>query len=241
MEKNNFEKRINIWSNTLQNKADSLRNVFGIILVLSFIVFTSVFAFSKYNMKDISLVLLIMYNILGCVPYIEVAQIKNDDSFFTKRLTVLNWKNEIRKDGDYNVLSSNLSILNAVFPIVTVLCLIMFFVHKIFGEDYVHFNTILIFLLIQTPFNTALGLNPLGLSIMRQNISKHVTQNDLKKYLGKNNSSKFNSVSIKKTNTGTPLININNMKMSNLSDRNAPRNDSPRTFNRKSMLPRVQS
>lgn len=212
MEKNNFEKRINIWSNTLQNKSDSLRNFFGVALVLSLIVFTSIIAFSEYTMKDITIVLLLMYSVVGCVPYIEVAQVKNDDSFFTKRLTVLNWKDEIRKNGSYNVLSSNLNILNAVFPVITILCLIMFFVHKIFGEDYVNFNTVLIILLIQMPFNTALGLNPLGVSVMRQNISKHVTQNDLKKYLGKINSPNFSSISIRRINNGTPIVNINGMK-----------------------------
>ena len=212
MEKNNFEKRINIWSNTLQNKSDSLRNFFGVALVLSLIVFTSVIAFSEYTMKDISIILLLLYSVIGCVPYIEVAQVKNDDSFFTKRLTVLNWKDEIRKDGNYNVLSSNLLVLHAVFPLVTILCLFMFLVHKIFGETYVHFNTILILLLIQTPFNTALGLNPLGVSVIRQNISKHVTQNDLKRYIGKINSPNFSSISIKKINRGTPIVNINSMK-----------------------------
>ena len=223
MEKNNFEKRINVWSNTLQNKADSLRNFFGVTIVLSLIVFTSVIAFSKYTIKDITIVLLLLYSVIGCVPYIEVAQVKNDDSFFTKRLTVLNWKNEIRKNGDYNVLSSNLNILNSVFPVVTVICLVMFFVYKIFGEDYVNFNTILILLLIQTPFNPALGLNPLGVSLMRQNISKHVTQNDLKKYLGKINSPNFSSISIRKINKGTPIVNINDMKI------NRSRNSIPRS------------
>lgn len=226
MEKNNFEKRINIWSNTLQNKADSLRNFFGVALVLSLIVFTSVIAFSEYTMKDILLILLLLYSVIGCVPYIEVAQVKNDDSFFTKRLTILNWRNEIRKNGDYNVLSSNLHILNGVFPTVTVICLLMFFVHKIFGKDYVKFNTILIILLIQTPFNPALGLNPLGVSVMRQNISKHLTQNDLKKYLGKINSVNLSSISIRKMNRATPIVNINGMKKntSSITRSNIPRN-----------------
>jgi hypothetical protein len=234
MERTNFEKRINLWSNTLKNKSDSLRYIFGITTVVAMVVFTSVLAFSEYTLKDVTIVLLLLYSLIGCVPYIEVAQVKNDDSFFTKRLTFLNWKEEIRKNGEYNILSSNLNILNSVFPVVTITCFILFFAYKIFGENYVNSNTILIILLVQTPFNTALGLNPLGVSIMRQNISKHVTQNDLKKYLGVNNKkSNLFSIPIRKTNRGTPIVNIVNSKISSdiSKGRMNTRINSPRTMN----------
>ena len=221
----NFKKRIKLWSNTLQNKSDSLRYTFGVTLVLSLMIFTAVIAFSEYNMKDLTIVMLLIYSVIGCVPFIEVAQVKNDDSFFTKRLTILNWKNEIRKNGTYNILSSNLNILNSVFPVVTILCLVLFFVNKIFGDAYVNFNTILIILLIQTPFNTALGLNPLGVAVMRQNVSKHITQDDLKKYLGKNKTFDFDSISTPRNNGGTPILNIRMPRSTtkyNMSPRNRP-------------------
>lgn len=217
MERTNFEKRINMWSNTLKNKSDTLRDVSGFTLVIAMIVFTSVYAFSEYTFKDIPIMLLLVYSLIGCKPYIEVAQVKNDDSFFTKRLTVSNWKEEIKKNGEYNILSSNLNILSSVFPVVTVTSLVLFFAYKIFGENYVNSNTILLILIIQTPFNTALGLNPLGLSIMRQNVSKHITQNDLKKYLGgANKRADFSSIPIRKINKGTPIVNINNIQKSSI-------------------------
>ena len=176
-----------MWSNTLNNKYNELHYTFGVTLVIACIVLPSIFAFAEYSMKDLAVVVLLLYSLLGCVPYIEVAQVKNEDSFFTKRLTVLNWKTEIKKNGEYNVLSSNIGVLNAVFPVVTIISFLLFFANKILGEAYVNSNTVLMILLIQTPFNSAFGLNPLGVAITRQNISKHVTQDDLKEFLGNGN------------------------------------------------------
>lgn len=186
---NNFDKRIRIWQNTLNNKQKVLQNIFGIILVMAFLVFIAVFTFSSYKVKDAMLVSLIFYSVIGCYPYIEVAKLKNDgNSFFPRRLTISNWKNEIKKNEKYDILSSNTHILNSVFPVLAILSIIMFFIYKIFGEDYVTYKTVLILLLIQVPFNSVFGLNPLGVSLARQSVSKHISQNDLKRYLNRNSS-----------------------------------------------------
>lgn len=202
-----------MWSNTLNNKDDELTRTYGFTIVLSVLVFASVVAFSEYFVKDVPIVILLVISVLGCSPYIEIAQVKNNASFFKKRLTLSNWKYEI-KSGEYDVLSSNLNLLNVIFPVTTTLCLVLFFVHKIFGDEYVNFNTILILLLIQIPFNTFFGWNPLATTIMRQHVSKHVSQADLQKYLAKNNQDRSTSF-VAKLNTpfnATPLQNIMSIK-----------------------------
>jgi hypothetical protein len=185
--KNDFRKKVNIWSNTLHNKTDTLLNAFGITLLLGIIVFLSVFAFSEFTLDDILIVFLLLFNLTGCIPFIEVARIKNEKSIFKKTLNISNWKNEIKKNGQYDILSSNLNIVQSIFPLFTSISFIMFFIYKIMGEKYVTYNTVLILLIMQAPFNNSFGYNPLGIAISQQNVSKHITQDDIKKYLSKNN------------------------------------------------------
>ena len=178
-------KKVEMWVNTLQKKTDSLRNALGVTAIIGILSLIAVLAFSHYEVRDVIILVLLLYSLIGCVPYVEVAKVKTNNAFFSKQLTLMNWKNEI-KNGSYDVLSSNLHFMQPFFPLMSALSFLLFLVHKIGGNEYVHYNTVLSILIIQVPFNHALGLNPLGAYLTRQSTSNHITQGNLKRYLSEN-------------------------------------------------------
>ncbi len=211
-------KSVSIWANTLENKTNSLRNGFGVTFVIGMFSLVFVLALSKYNSSDIIPVLLLMYSLIGSVPYIEVATSKNESNIlFQRRLTIVNYKNELKR-GNFDILSSNTHFLQPMFPMLTSVSFLLFAVYKIAGEEYVTYNTVLFFLIMQIPFNHALGLNPLGAFISRQSVSKHVTQQNLVNFFNK---SKQNQVTYNNTTSTTSNRKFNNRQLNNRSKDNS--------------------
>lgn len=182
----NVSTKVNLWENTLKNKESSLSNLFNLNILFAFIVFGSVFLMSKFTDRDGLIVTLLVLNIIGCYPYIEVAQVQSSNSLFARGVSTSSWRAAFKNTNDrYNVLSSNVHINQTVFPILTFMSCFLFLVHKVFGDEYVTFNTVVIIQLIQLPFNSFLGMNPLGIYMTRQNVSKHITQNELRRHLNR--------------------------------------------------------
>lgn len=187
LQKNNT--RVRHWINTLENKTDMLRSSFGVTAIFGFMCLLMVLALAKYNFSDILIVSLLVYSLIGCVPYIEVATIKNNNTFSADHLTIYNWRKGIQKNTKYNILSSNIHFLHPIFPVITILSFLLFTIHKIFGDKIVNVNTVILVLIIQIPFNNFLGLNPLGVFLTRQTKSKFINQNNLKTFLFNGNAS----------------------------------------------------
>lgn len=226
-----YDKRVNLWHNTLKNKQESLQRALGITVVVAIVACFGVLAFAdEYDpIKDGFMGLLLAYSVVGCIPHIEVAQVKDDTSLFQKRLTLENWEqtvgraNHNRGGDEYDVFSSNIHVLQGMFPVMTTLSFLLYLVHKVAGEQYVTYNTVLLMLLMQVPFNNFLGLNPLGKFLTRQEISRHVTQSDLKKFVNRKN-----NASNRRKNNATDLSRgMNNASRGNSNDTGGGGFDAP--------------
>ncbi len=175
-------KTVEIWENSLLSKTASLQNAFGICLIVALMVFAAVLAFGKYELKDGLLVVLLILSVVSTFPHVEVAvPVKN--SFVGKHVTMQNWRNTLQKNEKFTILSSNLHFLQPMFSMLCILSFVLFGVHKILGKSYVTYNFVLLILTLQVPFNPLFGLNPFASFLIRQRISKHVTQTNISEYL----------------------------------------------------------
>lgn len=185
-------KHINSWISNLEQKTRILNRSFLITITFGIVCMLVIVLFSRFELTDILILILLLISIWGCSPYIEVATRKNKNSFFASRLTFGNWKNELVKKGQYNILSSNIHFMQPFFPIMSVLSFLLFTIHKVIGSDFVSLNTVVLLLLIQIPFNNMGGFNPIGIALTRQRKSQHVTQDELKSFLKNNSENRLN-------------------------------------------------
>ena len=196
-------KTVGIWENTLKNKTSTLKNAFGVCVLIAVISLTAVLAFAKYELKDVPLVLLLLMSLISTIPYIEVA-VPEKNSLQRKHVTVDNWRQRLGTNDKYTILSSSLHFLQPMYAMFCVLSFILFAVHKIFGSSYVTHKFVLLILVIQLPFNPLAGFNPFATFMIRQHTAKHITQENLSTYL-RNNTTNNQKKRINAFGTRIPL------------------------------------
>ena len=170
--------KVNMWLNTLEKRTRTMKNAFGVCVVVALLCLTAVLAFATYEMKDVLIVILLLLTLVASVPVVEVATPKKN-AIFSRKLTLNNWQQKIAA-GNYDILSSNLHFMQPVFPILSVMSFLLFAASKFTTK--VEHHTVLLILILQIPLNPMLGLNPLGMYLMRSAKSRFVAQSDLIEY-----------------------------------------------------------
>jgi len=171
--------RVNMWLNTLDKRTLTMKNALGVCVVVALLCLTAVLAFATYEMKDVLIVSLLLLTLVASVPVVEVATPKKN-AIFSKKLTLNNWQERIAAGGNYDILSSNLHFIQPVFPILSVMSCLLFAASKFTTK--VEHDTVLLVLILQVPLNPMLGLNPLGMYLMRSAKSRFIAQSDLIEY-----------------------------------------------------------
>lgn len=175
-------KRINMWLHMLQEKQEMLRSSCVVCVIFACLVLFSVLVFSAYKMQDILLIGLLTYSLVATIPYIQLGIAKDKGTIFKTKMSNIDWSDKLYT-GEFNVLSPSLNFLQPIYAMLCLLSFTLYLCHKNLGDDYVTYDLMLIFLIIQMPFNPVLGLNPLGSYLIRGKKSKFVTQDDLKLFL----------------------------------------------------------
>lgn len=98
-------------------------------------------------------------------------------------VTDLQWQAGLGGRERLDVLSSRAHFLQPMLPIFSMIGFVMFGLYKCAGEQVVTYHTVLLLLLVQLPFNPLLGYNPLGKYLLRQPVSRTVTQQNVRRFL----------------------------------------------------------
>ena len=193
--------KVNMWLNTLEKRTHTMKNALGVCVVVALLCLTAVLAFATYEMKDVLIVILLLLTLVASVPVVEVATPKKN-AIFSRKLTLNNWQQKIAAGGNYDILSSNLHFIQPVFPILSVMSFLLFAASKFTTK--VEHDTVLLILILQIPLNPMLGLNPLGMYLMRSAKSRFIAQSDLIEYQRSKAAVEMNRASFAPLNRAPP-------------------------------------
>jgi hypothetical protein len=123
---------------------------------------------------DADLLLLVGLSVVSTYPYIEVAQRTDGSHLAPETLSARMWRSQLqRTSADYVILSSRTHVLQVVYVILCVMNITMYAMYHFGG--LLNRRNVLMATIVQTPFNSLAGLNPLYRLIVRTHRSRSVT------------------------------------------------------------------
>ena len=200
---------LNYWKSNINYKTKSLGNLFGVCVVFASVVSMFVLAFGSVSIADIAFIPLLVLTIVAAFPYIEVAIRVDTDKTRPHALTSKTYKNGMQTNTRYTILSSRLAMMQPVYAFLCIGSFLMFSIHKILGNNYIHKKVIVALLLMQIPLNPLLGFNPIATRLIRTSESRFIRQENVHRSIQSNmtimdsykpkNSGLFRNTTIKAT------------------------------------------